>query len=118
MRIYSKKAFLFVRPDAIKDTSKLSKETKCEIRPMEFKTVPNWVKDDVMFQWGVASGSIEIIDSKKDEVKAETGEPVDLSKYGAKKLYEMCIEKGIKCEERQSKEYYIGLLNGTIEITE
>lgn len=62
MRVFTKKAFKFVRtPGGEFVTTKA----------LNFTDLPDWVVNDPMFGWARAEGSIEVIESRSDELKAE-----------------------------------------------
>ena len=60
MRIFAKKAFCF----------KLAGEI-VNIKPMEFKDVPDWVKDTYLFALAKQEGSVEEIVSKEQRLSFE-----------------------------------------------
>ncbi len=60
MRIFAKKAFCF----------KLAGEI-VNIKPMEFKDVPDWVKDTYLFALAKQEGSVEEIVSKEQRLSLE-----------------------------------------------
>ena len=62
MRVFTKKAFKFVRtPGGEFVTTKA----------LNFADLPDWVVNDPMFGWAKSEGSIEVIESRSDELKAE-----------------------------------------------
>jgi len=118
MRIFSKKAFLFIRPDAKLDMANAGKETKVRVSPMQFADVPDWVDEDPLFSMAMADNDIEIVSGKAKEKEIETGDNAGSNNAAfkqfagikAKELFAKCKELGIECEERQSRDYYIQLL--------
>ena len=62
MRVFTKKAFKFVQtPGGEFVTTKA----------LSFTDLPDWVVKDPLFSWAKAEGSIEVIESRSDELKAE-----------------------------------------------
>ncbi|WP_143088426.1 hypothetical protein [Paenibacillus algorifonticola] len=74
MRIFSKAALQFDHP---KDFS-----VKASVRPGEFKDVPDWVEDSVMFKLASKDGTVMLVDSKAQEIAAETPETKQKSVIG------------------------------------
>lgn len=66
MRIFTKKAFKFQDRANGKHVS---------TKHLQFADVPDWVERDLIFQWGVADGDIEIINSRKAEHNMELKNP-------------------------------------------
>jgi len=115
-RIYTKKAFCFQNPN-VGNIAELNenqlREALVHTRPMDFCEVPDWVEQDAMFKWALADGDISILEEKVFAGGApttSTSGTEDLSKMKALALYKLCLERGIECEERQSREHYIQLL--------
>lgn len=65
MRIFSKKALQFDDP--------AGQEPAVVVRSQDFATVPEWVVNSNMFKLASADGDVTVIESKKDELEAETG---------------------------------------------
>lgn len=61
-RIFTKKAFKFVNPESGESVT---------TTPLSFVDVPEWAKEDSMFDWGVSDGDIELIESKQEELTLE-----------------------------------------------
>jgi hypothetical protein len=62
LRIFTRKAFKFVNHESGESVT---------TTPLAFAEVPEWAKEDQMFDWGVTDGDIEIIESKQDESNLE-----------------------------------------------
>jgi hypothetical protein len=69
MRIFSKKHLRFHHP-------KDSEET-VSIQSQSFGDVPDWVADSSMFKLASKDETVTVIESKKDELEAETGTKKD-----------------------------------------
>lgn len=61
-RIFTKKAFKFVNHESGESVT---------TTPFAFADIPDWVKKDRMFDWGVSDGDIELIESKQEESNLE-----------------------------------------------
>jgi hypothetical protein len=61
MQIFTKKAFEF----------KNATGEKVVTRPLDFADVPNWVKKDPIFAWGVKDGDIRVTEITKEKKAAE-----------------------------------------------
>lgn len=122
MRIFSKKAFAFKDPNVIDVVAEISggKKTYIEVQPGSFTSVPDWVKNDAMFQWALSDGDIEILEDAKPMVsgvsipapstEGEEEDPVaddEFSGLTNKQLYDKCVEAGIEVEPKKSRAYYI-----------
>jgi hypothetical protein len=68
MRIFSKKSLRFHHP---KD-----REQAAFVQSQSFADVPDWVADSTMFQLASQDETVTVIESKKDEIAAETGKSV------------------------------------------
>lgn len=64
MRIFTKVKFVFFKPGGNIDQFEATK-------PLGFHDVPDWVKKDPQFKRGVASGEIEVIENRAQQLKAE-----------------------------------------------
>lgn len=109
MRIFTKKAFAFVNPDA-GDLMDLKDATAAEVKtqPGGFHTVPDWVQFDQMFKWALADGDITVMEEPKSTVVVMPQESSDPYKdMSNKQLYDMCVEKEIEVEAKQPRAYYI-----------
>ena len=62
MRVFTKKSFRFVHP---------SGEKSVVTKALSFTELPDWVVKDPMYEWALADGDIEVIQSRSDELKAE-----------------------------------------------
>jgi len=62
IRIFTKKRFCFRHPDGGESVT---------TNVLTFQEVPEWVKEDPLFDWAVADGDLEVTNSKADEKKAE-----------------------------------------------
>lgn len=67
MRIFSKQAFKFVHPAEAPDVQPLY------VRDQDFTDVPEWVAETATFKLAHKHELITVIESKKDEIAAETG---------------------------------------------
>lgn len=65
MRIFVKKSFQFNHPTEAVDAVKVQLES--------FADVPDWVEDSAMFKLASQDGDVLVIESKQDELAAETG---------------------------------------------
>lgn len=63
MRIFSKKSFQFDHP--------AGEEAPVIVQALSFADVPEWVADSTMFKLAKGEESVDVIESKADEVKAE-----------------------------------------------
>ena len=75
MRIFTKKAFGFVKPDA-GHYDKIAGTIVNEMvrtRVLDFCDVPDWVADDDMFKWAVADGDIEVIQTPATVAVSDKG---------------------------------------------
>lgn len=74
MRIFSKKAFGFMKPgaDKLDKTAGIMVPEVVRTLPGEFQDVPDWCADDQMFKWAQADGDIEVI-----QVVAQSAGKVD-----------------------------------------
>lgn len=63
MRIFVKKAFEFTNKEG----------GSVQTAPLSFADVPDWVKEDNIFKWGVDDGDIELVADKNDESDIEKG---------------------------------------------
>jgi hypothetical protein len=61
MQIFTKKAFEFKNAAGEKVTT----------RPFDFTDVPNWVKKDPIFAWGVKDGDIRVTETAKEKKAVE-----------------------------------------------
>lgn len=116
MRIYSKKAFAFVNPDA-GSLLDLKDATAAEVKvfPGGFHTVPDWVASDDMFKWALADGDIVVTEEPK-VFSVEMPKAVDpFEGKSAKELYELCLERNIEVEAKKSRPYYIEFLTAAVE---
>jgi hypothetical protein len=125
MRIYSKKAFCFQNPNVASIVGldeKQLKQTLVHVRAMDFVEVPDWVVEDAMFNWAVQDGDIEVLDKKMlvggAPVSPASEDVKDFQDMKAAQLYKLCVERGIECEERKSKDYYIELLEAQVVANE
>lgn len=64
MRIYSKVAFCFHKPDS----GLVVRET---VNANEIKDVPDWVAKDLTFITGKKAGLIEVLESREQQINAE-----------------------------------------------
>lgn len=69
MRIFTKRAFRFNHPDPASD------EQPVYVQDQAFADVPDWVSDSATFKLANQDPNelISVIESKKDEITAETG---------------------------------------------
>jgi hypothetical protein len=65
MKIFSKKTFQFDHP--------AGEQPAVVVQHQDFAVVPDWVYDSIMFKDALADGDITVIESKQDELAAETG---------------------------------------------
>lgn len=65
MKIHANKAFQFDHP---KDAS-----VNVVVQP-GFAGVPDWVADSIMFGYASQDGDVTVIETKQDEIAAETGD--------------------------------------------
>lgn len=65
MRIYAKKSFQFDHP--------AGQEPAVVVQSQSFAIVPEWVADSVMFGLASHDEDVMVIESKHDELAAETG---------------------------------------------
>jgi len=63
MRIFSKKAYGFIKPgaDKLDKTAGIMVPEVVRTTTGDFQDVPDWCSDDQMFKWAQADGDIEII---------------------------------------------------------
>lgn len=121
MRIFTKKSFAFINPDAgslvdMKDATAAEVKTQ----PGGFHTVPDWVVRDQMFKWGVADGDITVMEEPKSVAVGFTtpeSTPAEdpYKDFTNKQLYELCVEKEIEVEAKQPRAYYIEKLTSAAE---
>lgn len=64
MRIFSKKSLRFHHP---KDN-----QTTATVQNQSFADVPDWVEESSMFKLASQDETVTVIESKKDEIAAET----------------------------------------------
>jgi hypothetical protein len=113
-------------------------ETKVRVEAFKFEDVPEWVLESKMYKLLVKSNKIKLITGKEDVASVEKAngklkhaeinealnnqdnaqgsdsvseQPIDYSNMKASELYNLCLEKGIKADIKQSKDYYINLLS-------
>lgn len=121
IQIFSEQAATFNHP---KDYN-----TKVSVNAFKFEEVPEWVMDSAMFNLLTKARKLRVINGKNDVAKVEIAngkiskentieamekaeeKEVDYTSMKAKKLYELCVEKGIEVEPQQSKDYYLEKLN-------
>lgn len=63
MRIFSKKSFQFHHP--------ADQEASVNVQALSFTDVPDWVSDSTMYRLALSEGSIDVVETKADEIKAE-----------------------------------------------
>jgi hypothetical protein len=66
MRIHSNKAFQFDHPQDASITF--------TVQAGAFSGAPDWVEDSIMFKLASQDGDVTVIESKQDEIGAETGD--------------------------------------------
>ena len=65
MRIFAKKAFQFDHPAGEVEPVKVQMQS--------FADVPDWVAESTMYKLASSAGEITVIESKQDEIAAESG---------------------------------------------
>lgn len=60
IRVFTKKTYKFTNGSESRTTG-----------PLQFTDLPDWVKKDPLFQWGVADGTIEFIKNGKQQAVIE-----------------------------------------------
>lgn len=121
--VFSQQAVIFNHPDDY--------NTKYTIRAYDFVQVPDWVLNSEMYALLKQKNRIRLVESKADiaEIEDANGKidnatvlenldktdevetTIDYTQMKSKELYEICVEKGIEVEAKQSKDYYIEKLN-------
>lgn len=64
MRIFTKVRYVFFPPKGVEGQ-------EVEAAYMGFSDVPDWVKDNKQFKRGIADGTIEIINTREQQLRAE-----------------------------------------------
>ena len=65
MRVFTKVALEFIRYEGNREVE------KARTSSLAFSDLPDWVKDDQTFKWALASGDLEVMQTKQDETAAE-----------------------------------------------
>jgi len=92
MRIFARQALRFDHPQKA--------EAPVFVRALDFSDVPDWVAESTMFKWAEEEGTVMRVDSKADEVKAETS----VTDQDLKELRNVAKELGIPGYTKMSKE--------------
>jgi hypothetical protein len=83
IEIYTRKAFMFVQPVTAGDKA-AEKDPKRFVRTQadSFTVVPDWVKNDNMYKWGLADGDIKVVAAAATGTGTDTAEAASTGAEG------------------------------------